>query len=144
MRHKKGTTAMLIVISIIFACAEQEVPNICGLYEGTRTFGYNTSGTFLVDIMRCDEDGISGETEIINSNSYVVKSFEGDWSDDGDEINIAFTETAVIEHSGVYADTKCYYYQATLVDDKLAGEYYRDNTLVGRITLMRAEAVVKK
>ena len=132
---RKVMQVVLLALALAaLSCADQSVPDICGFYTGTRTAYYGTGGEMYLDIIRCTEDGISGETEFHLGTSQSVKSFEGSWTDDGDRVSLSFREIVLIEYSGT-GDTALYSYSADVNGNSIAGEYYSAGRTYGVFSL---------
>jgi len=141
---------ILVIIHFMTLCAccmieDLGLPDVLGLYSGTRTYRYFNPETFSIEVKSIDENGISGVTTYKNDTQRYMCSFSGEWSEESGGVNITFCEDEVLEKSN-YNSRTLMCVKGSITGEQMSGTvyFYSRSNPSGSFSLNRVSPTVEQ
>lgn len=111
MRKAANLTILFITMTLVSGCMYEEidVPDICGIYTGARTYSALKDEEMSIDIKAISKKGIKGTITYYNTNQQYTTSFTGEWKECGSGADIYFYEKEAVEKVNVTSVSLCAY-----------------------------------
>ncbi len=119
----KKNIFLIGILFLLTGCIyeEMDVPDICGLYRGTRSYTHISNEEVCLDIMEISKDGLSGKITYSNEKYCYITSFSGDWSETDKGVEFIFHEKKVLYRSHQNLTTTRLYYKGKIKRGKMSG-----------------------